>query len=228
MDTYPYYLGHEGCDLDSDVTLGKLYHFIKPRVKRLARSYSTNVPVWGRQVEDLTEEYTQEAIFRTWQYAQRVGRNEVRPLRSVTGMCMRIAQNFCTDKSRKDGRLVPIEQDDRSPEQVMVKYAQVDSIEAVIEKIFEEELLLLLPPEIVKFSPKLRRALLIDLANLMDFFGQSTSLQQAFLDVGIRMQDYQLPLPVDPVERSRHASLVSLAYRRIRELPCVQQYISAP
>jgi hypothetical protein len=42
-------------------------------------------------------------------------------------------------------------------------------------------------------------------------------LQKAFLEVGIRLQDYQQPLPKDAVERSRHASNVSLAFARTRE-----------
>ena len=63
----------------------------------------------------------------------------------------------------------------------------------------------------------MRTALLIDLANRMAFDAQPTALQKAFLEVGIRLQDYQQPPPKDTVGRSRHASNVSLAYKRTRE-----------
>jgi hypothetical protein len=63
---------------------------------------------------------------------------------------------------------------------------------------------------------KQRIALLIDLANRMDFDVRPTPLQKAFLEVGIRLQDYQQPIPKVPVERSRHASNTSLAYKRIQ------------
>jgi hypothetical protein len=53
--------------------------------------------------------------------------------------------------------------------------------------------------------------------------GQPTALQQAFLDVGIRLQDYQGLLPNDPVAKSRHASLLSLAYKRLAQVICLRR-----
>src|SRR5260370_1367626 len=70
---------------------------------------------------------------------------------------------------------------------------------------------------VVKFPYKQRTALLIDLANRMDFNLEPTPLQKAFLGVGIRLQDYQQPLSEDARGRSRHASNTSHAYKRTRE-----------
>lgn len=214
---------------DSNFSWEALYNLLRPRVKRLAYSYSSSVSAWLGQESDIAEDHLQETVLRLWEHDQRAKRGETHPINSPAGMGMKIARNYSIDRSRQDRRLVHIEHNNRSPEITLpvVRYSQADPAEVVIEKVFEEALLLLLPPEIVKFPPKLRRALLIDLANLMDFDGHPTALQQAFMDVGIQMQDYQLPLPVDPIERCRHSSLLSLAYKRVRELPCVQQYISA-
>ena len=43
-------------------------------------------------------------------------------------------------------------------------------------------------------------------------------LQVALSTVGIHLQDYQRPLPENPVEQSRHTCLVSLAYKRLTNL----------
>ncbi len=214
---------------DSNSSWEALYNLLRPRVKRLAYSYSSSVSAWLGQESDIAEDHLQETVLRLWEHDQRAKRGETRPINSSAGMGMKIARNYSIDRSRQDRRLVRIEHNNRSSEITLpvVRYSQADPAEVVIEKVFEESLLVLLPPEIVKFPPKLRRALLIDLANLMDFGEHPTPVQQAFLDVGIQMLDYQLPLPDNPVERCRHSSLLSLAYKRVRELPCVKWYISA-
>ena len=72
---------------------------------------------------------------------------------------------------------------------------------------------------IAQFPPKLRRAVLIDLALRIDKHGDfdchPTALRQAFIEVGIYLEDYLPLIPDTPVLRSRHASLVNLAYKRI-------------
>ena len=57
--------------------------------------------------------------------------------------------------------------------------------------------------------------MLIDIAKRMQFDVQPTPLQAAFLKVGIQLRDYENQLPQDPTMRSRHASLVSLGYRKL-------------
>ena len=64
----------------------------------------------------------------------------------------------------------------------------------------------------------MREAMLIDIAMRMDFGSKPTPLQAAFLEVGIQLQDYAGLLPHDPFMRSRHASLVSLGYRKLAML----------
>ena len=101
------------------------------------------------------------------------------------------------------------------------------TLEAVDENVYQELLFQLVAHEIARFPDKQRKALLIDLANRMCFDTPPTSLQKAFLEEGIQLQQYQQPLPADPQERGRHVSILSYAYRRVAHLSCVQEYISA-
>ena len=72
---------------------------------------------------------------------------------------------------------------------------------------------------VARFPDGTRTALLIDLANRMYFEdGQPTALQLAFLNAGIRLQDYQDLLPEDPAAKSRHASLLTVAYKRLAKM----------
>jgi hypothetical protein len=100
-----------------------------------------------------------------------------------------------------------------------------DASELAINNLFREWLYIKLSQDIVRFPEKQRRALLVDLANLMHFDEEPTPLQQAFLNQKIRLQDFQQPLPINSVERSRHASLVSLAYRRVSKLSSMKPYV---
>ncbi len=220
------FLNPNKCDLSSDVALSKLYHPARSCVKKLVHLYG--VSPWRGQEYDIVEDHVQEAVIRTWERCLQAVHGEAYPVASPIGMCITIARNYCIDKSRQDCRYLRVTQDKSSSEisSPIIKYYQTDPSEDVIERVYEESLLVMLPSEIVKFPAKQRRALLIDLANRMDFDGPPTVLQLAFLNVGIQMQDYQIPLPIDPVELSRHRSLLSLAYKRLKDLACVKQYCS--
>ena len=69
---------------------------------------------------------------------------------------------------------------------------------------------------IVDFPTKQRTALLIDLANHADLSEEDNQLQTAFASVDIDLRDYRRVLPNDPLERSRHAASLSMAYKRLR------------
>ncbi|HYB00277.1 MAG TPA: hypothetical protein VED37_08665, partial [Ktedonobacteraceae bacterium] len=72
--------------------------------------------------------------------------------------------------------------------------------------------------KVANFPPKLRRAMLIDIASHMHFELEPTALQAAFLKVGIQLEEYAGLMPQEPIMRSRHASLVSLGYRQLKML----------
>ncbi|WP_151755320.1 hypothetical protein [Dictyobacter vulcani] len=70
---------------------------------------------------------------------------------------------------------------------------------------------------IVDFPIKQRTALLIDLANHADLSGETSQLLSAFQAVGIDLRAYRCTLSRDPLERSRHAASLSMAYKRLRQ-----------
>src|SRR5260221_261062 len=69
---------------------------------------------------------------------------------------------------------------------------------------------------IVTFPKKQRTALLINLASDEVFDNEPSDLQKAFLAVGINLQEYQHPVLIDPIKRSRHAALLHAAKKRLK------------
>ena len=215
----------KGCNLSSDESLSKLYHATRPRVKGIV--HLCGIIGWRGQEYDIVEDHVQEAVTRTWEFSQQAACSEAPALRSPEAMCMTIARHYSIDRMRQSRRFVRLEQNNCASEGWIVRKHQVNLLEEVVDQAYEESLLLMLPAKIIEFPNKQRRALLIELVNRMDFDGELTPLQQAFLKVGVQLQDYQRALPEDPVELSRHRSLVSIAYKRVANLACVKQYISA-
>jgi hypothetical protein len=101
---------------------------------------------------------------------------------------------------------------------------QINLSDLATEAVYQEELFTLLAREIALFPGKQRRALYIDLANSMSFEEQPTPLQKAFLNIGIYLEEYQQPRPDDVKERTRFASLLYHAYRRLAQIADVYEY----
>ena len=210
-------------ELSSDLKWSKLYSFLSPRVRQWV--HFSGISSWLGQEDDVVDDIVQEAIIRTAIYVHRAECSEAVAVASLERFGLVIARNYFQDLRRRDWRL--IHTDDRSSGIPVFLSSRSDLSESVPVHIFLESILVMLPAEIIKFPDKQRRALLIDLANRMHFDRHPTRLQQAFLNVGIQLQDYQQPLPDDPVERSRHASLLSIAYKRVANLPFLKQYLLA-
>ena len=211
--------------LASTLKWSKLYSFLRPRVERWV--YSSRMSSWRGQEEDLVDDIVQEAVIRTLKYARRAEQGEVSMIASLEGFSLKIAHNHLQDLRRRDWRLSRFITDDRSSRLPVILSSRFDMLDDVTDYQFLESVIVMLPAEIVKLPAKQQKALLIDLANRMHFGVYPTPLQEAFLKVGVQLQDYQRALPEDPVELSRHRSLVSIAYKRIANLPCVKQYIAA-
>ncbi len=202
-------------ELRSDAFWSSLYSFLRPYVKRLV--CSSGIPSWRGQEDDIVEDIVQETIIRVLRCIQRGESGEGVPIVSPEGLSIVIAQNYYEDLRRRDRRLVRIATDEHSRGVHIVLQNHHDPSELAITNMFLEWLFVKFSLEAVKFPYKQRTALLIDLASRMDFDAQPTPLQKAFLEAGIRLQDYQRPLPKDTVERSRHTSNTSHAYKRTRE-----------
>lgn len=204
------------CEPGSDAFWINLYSFLRPFVTRLV--LSSGISSWRGQEEDIVEDIVQETITRVLKCMRRAECGEGIPIASPVGLGIVIARNYYEDLRRRDKRFVRIVTDDYSSEAyVFLHYNHLDPLELALNNMFLEWLFIRFSQEVVRFPYKQRTALLIDLANRMDFDAQPTPLQKAFLEVGIRLQDYQQPLSKDTVGRSRHASNASLAYKRARE-----------
>jgi hypothetical protein len=180
--------------------------------------YLYRIPCWWGQEEDIAEDVAQETIRRTIERINKSARGMASPIGSLEHMMVVIARNYVLDMRRHDRRVI------RLPSEADVYEIGIDVSrfedmpEMAIENVYQEWLFLQIAHEVACLPFKQRRAILIDLANRMSFNIQPTPLEVAFLAVDIDLQEYQIPLSEDPVERARHASLVSLAYKRVTHL----------
>lgn len=201
-----------------------LYPLLLPLVKRWV--YNSHVFSWIGQENDIVWDIVLTAIKRTFEYTLNAQREGI-TIGSLERLSIVIAKNYYQDLRRKDCRLLRLDRDSYSQERSMTIRDEADLSEAVLDKVYEEWLFHELAKEIAKFPRKMRTALLIDLARRMEFDevnSNPTPLQQAFLEVGIRLQEYQHLLPIDPIGRARHSSLVSLGYKRIATVFRVQNF----
>src|SRR5206468_13109909 len=125
------------------------------------------------------------------------------PIGSFQRLSIRIAKNYFQDLRRKDSRLLPLNRDGCSQVENTIQDEQ-NIAEVVLDKLYEEWLYQEIAKAIASYPPKLRKAMLIDIARRMDFDLQPSPLQVAFLKVGIQLRDYENLLPHDLVMRTRH------------------------
>ncbi len=207
--------------LNSDSIWDALYSRLVPLVKRWV--YASNIISWIGQETDIAWDIVLTAIKRTYEYVLNARRAGI-AIASLERLSITIAKNCFLDLRRKDSRLLHFDRDGYSRGSWSSTHDGVDLSEVVLDKILEEWLFHELAKEIAGFPPKMRKAMLIDIAMRMDFDSQATPLQRAFLEVGIQLQDYQYLLPTDPTAKARHASLVSLAYKRLARSTCILQF----
>ena len=198
-----------------------------PKLLSLANRfvYKYRIPNWCGQEEDIAEDVVQETMQRMVQRIHKTVQGKAKPVDSMEHMMAAIARNYVLDLRRRDRRMVRLSDNCAHRMEISMNRLE-DTSETAIEHIYHEWLFLQIACEINELPRKQRRAILTDLANRMSFNRQPTPLQAAFLTVGINLQDYQQPLPENPVERARHAALLSLAYKRIAQLPTVHQLFS--
>jgi DNA-directed RNA polymerase specialized sigma24 family protein len=226
MVTYSKYTAASPTDASFDTAWNALYPALQSFVRSLVHSF--HVQSWRGQEDDIVDDILQETARRLIERQQKAEHREAAPIQMFERMALVIASNYCKDMRRRDRRLVRLPEDASSPDvlDMITEKNDMDLSEEATEGLYQEELFTLLAHEIVKFPYKQRKALLIDLANRMSFETRTTLLQKAFLKVGIHLQEYQQPLPESAKERRRGAALLHYAYKRITQLPCVQQYAS--
>lgn len=202
-------------NLCGNIDWPELYQSLRPFVKRL-------------RAEECAEDVLQETMYRMVEYVCKVERGEVKPIRSLQGLAFTAARNYQYDLWRKKRRIDYWTTGNYSLVMHALGEETLDAMEMAVENVYREQLFKLLAQEIVRFPPKQKQALLIDLANRMAFGPQQTVLQKAFLEVGVDLKQYQQMLPEDPVEYARHSAILNCAYKRIKKLPSIQKYVKSP
>src|SRR5579859_5850571 len=218
------FVDHSINGVDDSTKWAELYPSLRSFAKHLI--YSFKVSSWHGQEEDMVEDVVQEAATRILERTRRAECGDATPIHSLEQVVWTVIRNYCIDMSRRDGRLVHASVGAYSYGGYPGLGSLLNIAELASEHVYEEELFTLLACEIVKLPDKQRTALLVDLANLMQFDGQPTPLQSAFLALGVDLRGYQQSLPVNYPERCRHSSLLYYVYRRIARMPSVRSYIS--
>lgn len=227
MTTYSKYSATSSpLDAGFDTIWNALYPTLQSFVRSLVHSF--HVQSWRGQEDDIVDDILQETARRIIERQQKAEHGGAPPIQMFERMAIVTASNYCKDLRRRDCRLIRIPEGAYAPNvlDIISEREVVDLSEEATERLYQEEIFALLAQEVVKFPYKQRKALLIDLANRMSFETKPTLLQKAFLNVGIRLEEYRRPLSESAKERSKSAALLYYAYKRIAQLDCVQQYVS--
>ncbi len=191
----------------------ELYSSLRPYI--LGWVYSSGVSSWHGQENDIADDILQEAVIRTLKYTKLVESGRSLPINSMTCFGRTVAHNHFRDLRRRELRLVRPNIQEAS---FVVQDEEEDPADIALDRLMRISLLMVLARIIVDFPSKQRTALLIDLANHADLSGEQSHLHKVFLEVGIELKDYCHILSPDPLERSRHAASLSMAYKRLRQV----------
>ncbi|GCE18130.1 hypothetical protein [Dictyobacter kobayashii] len=199
----------------SDRVWMELYTTLRPYI--LGWVYSSGVTSWHGQEHDIADDILQEAVIRTLKYTRLVENGIGMPIHSMTCFGRTVAHNHFRDLRRRELRLIRPTSQDGEVSYLLSNGDDVDPSEIALDSLMRISVLMTLARIIVDFPAKQRTALLTDLANHADLSGETSQLQTAFMSVGIDLREYRRALSGDPLERSRHAASLSMAYKRLRQ-----------
>jgi DNA-directed RNA polymerase specialized sigma24 family protein len=191
----------------------ELRKWLKPFVLSWIRQY--NLPLWLGQELEITEDILQETLLRIIKYIRSSELHNNRPIESLDNFCMTVAHNYVRDLRRRQSKLTRL----LSPPEAMERFAPEldDPVELALLHLMSRDTLITLAHIIADFPLGQRHAILTDLAHYSDFDEESGSLHIIFLEMGINLHEYKFAIPQDPIARSRHASLLSIAYKRLKQ-----------
>jgi DNA-directed RNA polymerase specialized sigma24 family protein len=199
---------------------GESYPLLLAQAKRLIHQLS--VPNWLGQEEDLAWDIVQESMRRAYEYSQKAANGEREQVQSLTALLNTVAQNYCRDLRRREWRL---SRDMANAPQSFLDNGESFSEEAT-ENAYREQLFHVLAHEIARFPLKQRQALLTDLAERMVFEEKPSMLQAAFRAEGICLEEYRQPRSESDQERNRKAALLGHAYKRLKKLEKVLDFLA--
>lgn len=181
--------------------------------------YRANVLCWKGQEYDLVEDLLQIALIKIVTYLAHARRYAI-PIYSLEQLSRVIAKRCFLDLRRRDHRLQHIGPEEN---ELIGREALADPAQQAEENIYEEKVLIDSTRIIATFPPKLRRAILLDLARHSSFTQSPTALQQAFLNVDIDLREYYQQPVGTKTDRNNQAALCSLAYKRLAQAMAEQE-----
>jgi DNA-directed RNA polymerase specialized sigma24 family protein len=214
---------HPAFEYDDDDSLwAMLYTRLKPFVRGWV--YHSHMSRWIGEEEAVVEDIISETVERTFKRVN-FRNDEDEPILSIWGFARQTAYHYFIDLVRKQGREIPLSHlCDETNEPPLLP--DPEEMEVTIHETMDhEQLYKLAAQEIKGFPNKQRNALLIDHAKRTNFEEDPTSLQLAYLEVGIQLLDYRSQEPMKEDERSRHSSLLYHAYKRLSLLPSLRMFI---
>jgi len=192
--------------------------------------YSSKVPSWRGQEQDLAEDILQETVVRIFYYAQQAEQEGIQEIHHVTSFGRTIAYRHFVDLRRKALNLTCLETIDGTERGALAPpMGSDDPADEVVECLWLTSLFVVVGIIVASFPKGQRTALLVDLAKRVDPLENDSPLQSAFSQAGITLQDYLQYLPRTQQERTRQTALLSVAYRRLRETlsHCSDDYVVA-
>ena len=194
----------------------ELRNWLKPFVLSWIHYY--NLPLWLGQEMEIAEDILQETLLRVITYIRSSELHSSRPIEFLDNFCITVAHNCVRDLRRRQHKLTHLSSLSEAMERFpLLCEVPDDPVELALLHLMSRDTLISLAHIIVDFPAGQRRAILIDLAQYSDFDEESGPLHVIFLEMGINLYEYKLAAPQDSIARSRHASLLSIAYKRLKQ-----------
>jgi DNA-directed RNA polymerase specialized sigma24 family protein len=192
----------------------QLYRTLRPTISGWV--YHSGVASWRGQENDLIEDILQETVVRTF-VSLKQAEGSGAPIHNVTGFSNTVAYRLFVDFRRRDLRLIRPSENENAEALFTTEDAQENPAEIAIERLSRISLLETVLTFIADFPTKQRNALFVDLAKRSNLLDEDSPLQIALAQVHIKLQDYLQFLPRSRQERTQQASLLSIAYKRLRQ-----------
>jgi DNA-directed RNA polymerase specialized sigma24 family protein len=194
---------------DDDQLWSQLYSALRPTISSWV--YHSGVSSWRGQENDLIEDILQETIVRTF-----VSQDSGASINNVTGFGSTVAYRLFVDLRRRDLRLTRPSENAHPEILFAAADEQVDPADIAIERLSRISLLETVLSFIKDFPTKQREALFVDMAKRSNFLDEDSPLLVALAQVHIKLQDYLQLHPKSRQEATQMASLLSIAYKRLR------------
>ena len=187
----------------------ELQSWLKPYV--LSWIYADCLPIWHGQELEIADDVLQETSIRILRYLRPALAGDSRTIESLEHFSLTVARNCLRDMLRRERRLVRLTETTPGESSDAIAPAEL-----ALDHLITEDLFVELAQIIEKFPTMQRRAILTDLAKYTAFMEEASLLAAIFSRCGINLREYRRPRPLDVAERNKQASLLSIAYKRLR------------